>query len=142
MDDLNAKIGKEAIFRPIIGSHSLYETTNDNGLRLIDFAFGNGLVVKNTMFPRKDIYKGTWMSPDGMHVNQIDHFLVSTRFKNCIQDVRTMRKADGDLDPYLVKGKMKVKIKKVTHKKGIAVDKYNTDKPKNVDTCERFKHQM
>lgn len=52
------------------------------------------------------------MSPDGRHVNQIDHILVSTRFKNCIQDVRTMGGADSDSDPYLVKGKMKVKIKK------------------------------
>jgi len=32
LGDLNAKIGKEAIFRPIIGSHNLHETINDNGL--------------------------------------------------------------------------------------------------------------
>jgi len=114
--DLNAKIGKEAVFRPIIG-HSLHETTNDNELRLIDFACGNGLVVKSTMFPHKNIYKGTWISPDGRHVNQIDHILVSARFKNCIQDIRTMRGADGDSDHYLVKGKMKIKMKKVTRKK-------------------------
>lgn len=56
LGDLNAKIGKEAIFRPIIGNHSLHEITNDNGLRLIDFACGNGLVVKSTMFPHKNIY--------------------------------------------------------------------------------------
>jgi exonuclease III len=142
LGDLNAKIGKEAIFRPIIGSHSLHETTNDNGLRLIDFACGNGLVVKSTMFPHKDIYKGTWVSPDGRHVNQIDHILVSARFKNCIQDVRTMRRADGDSDHYLVKGKIKIKIKKVTHKKATTVEKYDTDILNNVNTCERFKHQM
>ncbi|XP_025421560.1 uncharacterized protein LOC112691510 [Sipha flava] len=142
LGDLNAKIGKEAVFRPIIGSHSLHETTNDNGLRLIDFACGNGLVVKSTMFPHKNIYKGTWMSPDGRYVNQIDHVLVSVRFKNCIQDIRTMRGADGDSDHYLVKGKMKVKIKKVTRKKGTVVDKYDTAKLNNVNTCERFKYLM
>jgi len=36
LGNLNVKIGKEAIFRPITGSHSLHEITNDNGLRLID----------------------------------------------------------------------------------------------------------
>ncbi|VVC24729.1 Hypothetical protein CINCED_3A009682 [Cinara cedri] len=53
-----------------------------------------------------------------------------------------MRGADGDSDHYLVKGKMKVKIKKVTRKKGILVDKYDTAKLNNVNTCERFKYQM
>jgi len=91
------------------------------------------------MFPHKNIYKGTWMSPDGRYVNQIDHILVSTRFKNCIQDIRTMRGADGDSDHYLVKGKMKVKIKKVTRNKGIVVD---TAKLNNMNTCETFTYQM
>lgn len=66
MSDLNAKIGKEAMFRPIIDSHSLHETTNDNGLRLIDFVCENGLVVKSTMFPRKDIYKHGCHQMEGM----------------------------------------------------------------------------
>jgi len=44
-----------------------------------------------------------------------------------------MRGVDDDLDHYLVKEKMKDKIKKVNHKKGIVVDKYE-------NTCERFKH--
>lgn len=82
------------------------------------------------------------MSPDGKNVNQIDNILVSTRFKNCIQDTRTMRGADGDSDHYLAKGKMKVKIKKVTRKKGIGVDKNDTAKLNNVNMCERFKYQM
>ncbi|XP_027849768.1 uncharacterized protein LOC114129281 [Aphis gossypii] len=53
-----------------------------------------------------------------------------------------MRGADGDSDHYLVKGKMKVKIKKVTRNKGIVVDKYDTAKLNNMNTCERFKYQM
>lgn len=38
-----------------------------------------------------------------------------------------MRGTDGNFDHYLFKRKMKVKIKNVTHKEGIAVDKYDNN---------------
>lgn len=50
LSDLNAKVGKEVAFRPVIGSHSLHDTNNDNGQRIIDLATERGLVVKSTMF--------------------------------------------------------------------------------------------
>jgi len=59
LGDLNAKVGKETMFRQVTGKHSLYEETNDSGLKLIDLATGNGLVIKSTMFPHKNIHKGT-----------------------------------------------------------------------------------
>jgi len=59
LGDFNAKLKKESIFRTTIGNHSLHDETSENGLRLIDFASGGGLIVKNTMFSHKDIYKGT-----------------------------------------------------------------------------------
>ncbi|XP_022177130.1 craniofacial development protein 2-like [Myzus persicae] len=55
LGDFNAKLEKESIFRTTIGNHSMHDITSDNGLRLIDFASGGGLVVKSTMFPRKDL---------------------------------------------------------------------------------------
>jgi hypothetical protein len=59
LGDMSAKIGKEIAFRPVIGSHNLHDTSNDNGLRLIDLATERGLVVKSTMFPHKMIHNGT-----------------------------------------------------------------------------------
>lgn len=47
-----------------------------------------------------------------------------------------MRKANGDSDHSLVKGILKVKIKKVTHKKKIVLDKCDTDRLNKVDSCE------
>lgn len=64
------------------------------------------------MFPNENIHKGTFTSPYGNHINQINHVLVNDRFKNCITDVKTMRRADCDKDHYLVKAKMKVKLQK------------------------------
>lgn len=107
LGDFNAKLGKENIFRTTIGNHSMHDITSENGLRLIDFASGGELVVKSTMFPRKDIYKGTWKAPNGRYTNQIDHVMINTRFKNRIHDVKTVRGADCDFGP--LHGKMKTK---------------------------------
>jgi hypothetical protein len=36
--DFNAKVGREDIFKPIIGNESLHEVSNDNGVRVLNFA--------------------------------------------------------------------------------------------------------
>jgi len=35
--DLNAKVGRENIFKPTIGNESLHQDSNDNGVRLLNF---------------------------------------------------------------------------------------------------------
>lgn len=72
------------------------------------------LVVKSTMFPHKIIHKGTWSSLDIKYINQIDHILINLIISNCIQDVQTVRGADSDSDHFLVKGKLKIKLKNPT----------------------------
>jgi endonuclease/exonuclease/phosphatase family metal-dependent hydrolase len=59
LGDFNANVGREKYYRDIIGNHSLHELSNDNGTKLVNFAARKGLVVKSTMFPRKDIHKYT-----------------------------------------------------------------------------------
>lgn len=56
LGDMNAKIGKEQFLKPTIGKYSLHETTNDNGMKLIDLATGKGFRIMSTMFPHKDIH--------------------------------------------------------------------------------------
>jgi hypothetical protein len=76
LGDFNAKVGKEDIFKPINGNESLNEISNDNGVRLVNFATSKILCVKSTIFPHHNIHKYTWTSPDGKTHNQIDHILV------------------------------------------------------------------
>jgi hypothetical protein len=59
----NAKVGRKDIFKPTIGNESLHEISNDNGVRLVNFATSKNLRVKST-FPHHSIHKYTWTSPD------------------------------------------------------------------------------
>jgi hypothetical protein len=69
MEDFNTKVGREDIFKPIIGNESLYESNKDNGVRVVNFATSKNLIVKSTTFPHRDIHKHTWTSPDGVTHN-------------------------------------------------------------------------
>jgi exonuclease III len=62
--DFNANVEREDIFKPTIENESLHEISNDNGIRLVNFATSKNLRVKSTMFPHHNIYKYTWTSPD------------------------------------------------------------------------------
>jgi len=55
------------------------------------------------MFPHKDIHKETWYLADGRAANQIDHFLISYRFRSAITDIRALRGPDIGSDHNLLK---------------------------------------
>jgi endonuclease/exonuclease/phosphatase family metal-dependent hydrolase len=76
LGDFNAKVGKEDIFKPVIGNESLHEASNDKEVRVVNFATSKNLIVKSTTFPHRDIHNHTWTSPDGVTHNQIDHVLI------------------------------------------------------------------
>jgi len=90
------------IFKLTIGNESLHQDSNDNGVRIVNFATSKNLVVKSTMFPHRNIHKYTWTSPDGQTHNQTDNVLIDRRWHSSILDVRSFRGADCDTDHYLV----------------------------------------
>ena len=65
LGDFNAKLVRENIFKPRIRSESLHQDSNDNGVRIVNFATSRNLVVKSTMFPHRNIHKYTLTYPDG-----------------------------------------------------------------------------
>jgi hypothetical protein len=42
----------------------MHEISNDNGIRVVNFATLKNLTVKSTMFPHRNIHKFTWTPPD------------------------------------------------------------------------------
>jgi hypothetical protein len=57
LGDFNAKVGRKDIFKPTIGNESLHEISNDNEVRLVNFATSKHLRVKSMMFPHHTIHK-------------------------------------------------------------------------------------
>ncbi|XP_046399915.1 craniofacial development protein 2-like [Ischnura elegans] len=110
LGDANAKVGNEPSWKQYTGGNSLHETTNENGMRLISFASAKNLKIMSTTFPRKDIHKYTWVSPNGQVKNQIDHVLTEDRHKSCITDVRSKRGAECGTDHYLIIIKVRQKV--------------------------------
>lgn len=108
--DFNAKIGLETMYRPTICKESLYEYSNDNGTRLINMAMSKELVISSTYFPRKNIHKHTWVFPNGLTKNQIDHVMISKKYMSCISNVRSYRGADADIDHYLIIAHFRIRL--------------------------------
>jgi hypothetical protein len=69
--DLNAKIGQEEIYRSVIGKYSLHTLSNDNGIRVINFACSKNMVAASTLFNHKHIHEMIERYPDGQTHNQI-----------------------------------------------------------------------
>jgi len=59
LGDFNAKVRRENIFKPQIGQESLHQDSNENGVRLVNFATSKNLMVKSTIFPHRNIHKYT-----------------------------------------------------------------------------------
>jgi hypothetical protein len=121
--DLNAQVGREEEFRPTIGKFSMHPESNENGLRLINFAAAHKLVISSTVFRRKEIHKATWVSPDSRTKTQIDHLLIDSRHASDVLNARTYRFTATDLDHhstdhFLLGATMRARLSNAYEKKG------------------------
>jgi hypothetical protein len=80
-------VGREDIFKTTIGNESLHEASNDNGVRVVNFATSKNLIIKSTTFPHCNTDKHTWTSPDDVTPHLIDHVLIDKRQHSNILDV-------------------------------------------------------
>jgi endonuclease/exonuclease/phosphatase family metal-dependent hydrolase len=123
LGDMNAKTSKEDKYYPTIGKHSLHDNSNDNGQRLINFSASRGMVIGSTLFPHKEVHKGTWKAPDRQTINQIDHILIDVRHKSNLMDLRSLRGANIASDHFLVLSKLRARITSCKNECGIKMKK-------------------
>ena len=109
------KLGKDAQadWGEVCGPYCNVET-NERGLRLLEFATFNNLVLTNTLGPHKPSRRWTLHSPDGNHHNQIDFILVKKRFRSGVNIYRTRSFPGADIgsDHDLVMMTFQVRLKK------------------------------
>jgi hypothetical protein len=132
MGDTNAKVGRETVHQPTIGKHSLHESRNENGLRLVDFAAGMQMAIKSTYFMHKRIHLQTWHSPDVHIYNQIDHCLIDGRHFSDVIDVMARRGANIDSDHMLVVIKLRARIYRASNTKPQQLTRFAVDRLKGT----------
>jgi hypothetical protein len=94
MGDANAKVGRKTVHQPVIGKHSLHEITNENDLRLVNFAAGK--VVQYVLHaqtnppPNLALLRWTHHQPDRslldrrktLHSDQEEYAVPATQSRN------------------------------------------------------------
>jgi hypothetical protein len=121
----------------------LHEISNDNGVRLVNFATSKNLRVKSRMFPHRNIHKYTWTSPDGKTHNQIDHVLVDRRRHSNVLDVRSFRAADCDGGHYLVMAKFRERLAvNKQRSQRFHLERFNLKKLNDVEGKEHFRVEV
>ncbi|XP_076439127.1 uncharacterized protein LOC143278001 [Babylonia areolata] len=139
MGDFNAKIGQDNTgCEEVMGRHGLGEM-NENGERFADFCAINNLVIGGSIFPHKRVHKATWVSPNHVTENQIDHICMAKKFRRSLQDVRVKRGADVASDHHLLVARLKLKLKKNWMEATTKRQKYNISLLKDTKINEEFK---
>ena len=71
--------------------------TNERGLRLLEFATFNDLMLTNLFGHHKASRRWTWYSPHRQHHNQFDYILVRKRFRSGLNIARTRSLPGADI---------------------------------------------
>ena len=138
MGDFNAKVGSDNTgYETCMGKHGTGEM-NENGEMFADVCALFSYVIGGTIFAHKNIHKGTWVSPDHVTINQIDHICISKKFRRSLQDVKVRRGADVASDHHLVAAKLKLKLKKNWSSEPRRKARYNVNYLKDQTVREQY----
>ena len=138
LGDFNAQLGKEKVYRKIIGKNSAHQNTNTNGTHLIDLCQQFNLKVMSTHFRKPTHKQKTWRSPiQHLGEYQIDHVAISHAHYRTIHDIQVRRGANIDSDHYITRVKIKFSPRKVQHKK-THIQKFDISKIQETNITEEW----
>jgi hypothetical protein len=93
-------------------------------------AFPNYMIIMNTKFQHKYAKQPGYLQST---INQIDHVLVNANRKEVIQNLRSKRGPNMDLDPFLLKQKL------LTEKKASLFKKWNKANLQNAMKLRQYR---
>ena len=139
--DWNAKVGRDACgnWQGICGP-VCNDDTNERGLRLLEFATFNDLVLANTFGHHKASRRWTWHNPNGQHHNQIDYILVRERFRSGVNIARTRSFPGAEIgsDHDLLMMTFCLRLKKISKPKHTR-RKFDLENMKDSNVLETFR---
>ena len=140
LGDWNANVGENA-FKNWKGTCGRYcnPETNERGLKLLESACDNDLVLANTLGKHKVSRRWTWHSPNGGYHNQIDYIMVRTRFMTNVNTAKTRSFPGADIgsDHDLVMMSFRLRLKKIKMQGPTRV-KFDLEKLKDTQVADTF----
>ena len=137
--DWNAEVGRDACGNWRDACGPFFDDDNERGLRLLELATFNDLVLANTCGHHKASRKWTWHSPNGQRYNQIDYILVRKRFRSGVNIARTLSflEADAGSDNDLLMMTFHLRLKRISKPKHTRL-KFDLEKLKDPNVLETF----
>ena len=142
MGDMNAKIGpNNEGLEHVMGRHG-FGNMSENGELFSGLCANYDLIIGETICPHKTCHKVSWVSPDNITENQLDHTAISKRFKRSLLDVRNKKGADIGSDHHLMIANFRFKILAARQTFETRRKKYNVQKLQKPSIREEFKLEL
>lgn len=111
LGDFNARVGSShRAWAGVVGRHGIGKI-NANGQRLLSLCSQHKLVITNTIFKTKEIYKGTWKHPRSGKWHMLDYVIVRQRDQHDVLLTRAMRGAECWTDHRMVRSSLSLHIR-------------------------------
>lgn len=133
LGDFNAQIGKERIYRKVVGNYPAHKRTNKNGIRLLNLCKAFSLTLMSTHFKKLPRKQKTWISPNRyLGEFQIDHVAISSKNQKEILNVKVRKSFNVETDHYLTKIKTKLIPQSKRVKSTFKNKKFDIDKLRGI----------
>ena len=133
LGDFNARVGKQQETWEALGPYGIGKM-NSNGLHLLQLCSEFNLAISNTFFHQKEKHKVTWFHPRSKQGHLIDFIIIRKKDISDLCNVRVLRSAECDTDHKLVRGKLKLRIRRKVRMNGVKV-------PKRLDVSKLAKQE-